>query len=114
MFGVLRTTVLSPRKNFAQNAMVFEHCADSVLRSSFDRLALAWFERFDRLALAWFERFDRLALAWFERFDRLALAWFERFDRLALAWFERAAPRGRLEEVLKDRVALPGVELLDR
>jgi len=92
MFGVLRTTVLSPRRNFAHNAMVFEHCADSVLRSSFDRLALAWFERFDRLALAWFER----------------------FDRLALAWFERAAPRGRLEEVLKDRVALPGVELLDR
>ena len=79
MFGVLRTTVLSPRRIFAHNAMVFEHCADSVLRSSFDRLALACFEH----------------------------------DRLALAWFERAAPRGRLEEVLKDRVALPGVELLD-
>ena len=78
MFGVLRTTVLSPRRIFAHNAMVFEHCADSVLRSSFDRLALC------------------------------------SFDRLALARLERAAPCGRLEEVLKDRVALPGVELLDR
>merc|ERR1719181_2689488 len=42
MFAVLRTTVLSPRRTFAHNAIVFEHFADSVLRSIFeDRLALA-------------------------------------------------------------------------